>query len=58
MLCCACVVVIVSTTSSFTKCDGVCIICCARFLVSFKLSFFIIVEIKLLFPVLSGKNEL
>ena len=38
MLRCASVVVIVSTISSFTKCDGVCISCCVRFLVPFTLS--------------------
>ena len=58
MIRCASVVVIVSTISSLTKCDGVCISCCVRFLVSFKLSSFINVESKLFFPVLSGKNEL
>ena len=36
MLRCATVVVIFSTTSSFTKCDGVCISYCVRFLVPFK----------------------
>ena len=40
------------------QCHGVCISCCIRFLVLFKLSLFINVEFKLLFPVLSGKNEL
>ena len=55
---CASVVVIVSTISSFTKCDGVCISCCVRFVVPFKLSLFKNVEFKLFFPVLSGKNEL
>ena len=55
MLRCASVVVIVSTISSLTKCDGVCISCCVRFLVPFKLSFFKIVQYKLLFPVISGR---
>ena len=58
MLCCASVVVIVSTISSITKCDGVCISCCIRFLVPFKLSLYIKVEFKLLFRALSGKNKL
>ena len=58
LLRCASVVVFVSTISSRTKCDGVCISCCVRFLVPFKLSLFINVEFKLLFPVLSGKNQL
>ena len=58
MLRCAFVVVMVSTISSLTNCDGVCISCCIRFLVPFKLSLFIKVEFKLIFPVLSGKNEL
>ena len=44
-----CTSVVVSTISSFTNCDGVCISCCVRFLVPFRFS--------LLFPVLSGKNE-
>ena len=38
MLRCASVVVFVSTISSFTKCDGVCISCCVKFLVPFNLS--------------------
>ena len=54
MLRCASVVIIVFTISSFTKCDGVCISCCVRFLVSFRLSLFMNVEFKLLIPVLSG----
>ena len=58
MLRCASVVVIFSTISSFTKWDGVCISCFVRFLVPFKLSLFMNVEFKLLFPVLSWKNEL
>ena len=58
MLRCASVVVIVSTISLLTKCDGVFISCWVGFLVPFKLSLFINVEFKLLFPVLSGKNEL
>ena len=58
MLRCASVVFSVSTISSFTKCDGVCISCCVRFLVSFRFSLYMNVEFKLLFPVLSGKNEL
>ena len=57
MLRCASVVAIVSTISLFTKCDGVCISCCVKILVPFKLSLFINVEFKLLFLVLSGKNE-
>ena len=51
MIRCASVVVIV-TISSLTKCDGVCISCCVRFLVPIKLSLLINVEFKLLFPVL------
>ena len=58
MLRCASVVAIVSTISLLTKCDGACISCCVRFLFPFKLSLFIKVEFKLLFPLLSGKNEL
>ena len=58
MLRCASVVVIVSTISSFSQFDGVCISCCVRFLVPFKLSLFINVEFKLIIPVLSGKNQL
>ena len=58
MLRCASITVIVSTISSFTKCDGVCTSCYVRFLVPFRLSLFMNVEFKLLFPVLSGKNEL
>ena len=58
MLRCASVVVIVSKISLLKKCDWVCISCCVRFLVPFKLSLFINVMFKLLFPVLSGKNEL
>ena len=58
MLPCASVVVIVSTIFLLLKGDGVCISCCIRFLVPFKLTLFINVEFKLLFPVLSGKNEL
>ena len=38
MLRCAFIFVILSFISSFTKCDGVCISCCVRFLVPFKLS--------------------
>ena len=41
------VVAIVSTISSLTKCDGVCLSCCVRFLVPDKLSLFINVEFKL-----------
>ena len=37
---------------------GVCKSSCVRFLVPFKLSLFMNEEFKLLFPVLSGKNEL
>ena len=58
MLRCASVAVNVSTISSLTKCDGVCISCCVRFPVPFKLSLLINVEFKLSFHVLSGKNEL
>ena len=58
MLRCRSVVVFVSTISTFMKCNGVCISCCVRFRVPFKLSWFIKVEFKLLFPVLSGKIEL
>ena len=58
MLRCASVVVNVSTITSLIKCDWVCISCCVRFLVPFKFSLFLNVEFKLLFPVLSGKNEL
>ena len=58
MLRCASVVVIVSTNSSLIKCDGVFISCCLRFLVPFKFSSFTNIEFNLLFPVLSGKNEL
>ena len=58
MLRCVSVVVIVLTVSSFIKCDEVCKSCCVRFLVPLKLSLFMNVEFKLLFPTLSGKNEL
>ena len=58
MLRCASVVVIVSKISSLTKCDEICISCCVRFLVPFKFSLLLNVQFKLLFPVLSGKNEL
>ena len=51
-------VVIVSLISLFVKCDGVRISCCVRFLVPFKLSLFMNVELKLLFPALSENNEL
>ena len=57
MLSCASVVVFVSIISALTKCDAVCISCCVRFLVPFKLSLFINVEFELLFPVFSGKNK-
>ena len=58
MIRCASVVGTVSTICSLTKCDGFCTSCCVRFLVPFKLSCFINVEFELLFPFLSGKNEL
>ena len=58
MLCCASVVVIISTFSSFTICDKVCISCFVRFLVLFKLSLFIKVQFKLLFPAPLGKIKL
>ena len=51
-------VVVVSTISLLTKCDGLFISCFVRFLVPIKLSLFIKVEFKLFFPVLSGENEL
>ena len=57
MLRCASVVVNVSTISSLTKCDGVCISCCVSFLVPFTLTLFVNVEFELLFPVRLGKNE-
>ena len=49
MLRCASVVVSVSTISSLTKCDRICIPCCIRFLVPFKLSWFMNAEFNLLF---------
>ena len=47
MLRCASAVVIVSTISLRTKCNGVCISCCVRFLVPFKLSLFLDIEFQL-----------
>ena len=58
MFCCASVGVIVSTISALTKSDRVCISCFLGCHVPFKLSLIINVEFKLLFLVLSGRNEL
>ena len=57
ILCYVVVVVTVANTSSFAKCDGVWISCCVRFLVPLRFSCCMMVEFKLFFPILSGRNE-
>ena len=57
ILCCV-VVIIFSTISSFTGCGGIWLSCWVRFLVPFRFSCRIVVEFKLIFPILLGRNEL